>query len=222
MSPIHHAGTWAELQTWLGTQPGIRAVVCDVYGTLLEVRPGPQNAPSQWEHLWKRMFPNEAVVPFEALKRRLEAGVARYHAQSDKNFPEVDWIQLFAQIVPTYAARMARHHARLVRRCNLMAGAADFLRETQLPLGICSNAQAYTLMELGLALRACGLTRSRFAKECCFWSYQHGIAKPSHVPFTSLPDRFGMIPETLLMVGDRIDNDILPAAHAGWSTWHLR
>lgn len=221
MSPVHHGGNWAALQAWIQQHSHIRAIICDVYGTLLHVSPGPENADSKWSELWTKLLPEHPVVSLAELQQKLRAAVARQHAVSTVAFPEVDWVALFAEFVPHIPARMARHHALLQRRCALMPGAAEFMRTIQLPMGICSNAQAYTLMEFRVALRQQGLRLARFDRELSFWSFEHGTAKPNSEIFHRLTQLSKLHPEQLLMVGDRLDNDIQPAREAGWNTWHL-
>jgi FMN phosphatase YigB (HAD superfamily) len=103
-----------------------------------------------------------------------------------------------------------------------MAGAAELLREVALPVALCSNAQAYTLMELRLALRAVGIRNLPFDLHSSFFSYQHRIAKPHPAIWQRLTAKAGNVPSAaMLMVGDRLDNDVQPARLAGWSTWLL-
>lgn len=221
MSPVHHGGNWAALQAWIQQHPHIQTIICDVYGTLLHVTPGPKNAEAEWHKLWTKLLPEHPVVSLTELQQQLRDAVKIHHAASAVAFPEVDWVALLGEFVPKFPARMARHHARLQRRCELMPGAAEFMRATQLPMGICSNAQAYTLMEFRLALRQQRLQLERFHRELTFWSFEHGTAKPNPEIFHRLTQLSKLQPEQLLMVGDRLDNDIQPAKEAGWNTWHL-
>ena len=209
MSSSHHQGTWAELTAWFRQERPVRAVICDIYGTLLAVRnPGP---------------PSAAEV---ALYVRLAELVKQAHARATQQYPEVDWVSLFGQCFPDISsramlARLARKHARRQRQCALAIGAAAFIRNCSVPLGLCSNAQAYTLMELRLALRAEGLRLAQFNLAGSFFSYQAGTGKPNPEIYRQLANRWPGPNKELLMVGDRLDNDILPAREAGWSTWHL-
>jgi len=111
------------------------------------------------------------------------------------------------------------------RTIELTAGTAAllrWLRERGLPLGIVSNAQAYTWRELELALAVHGLDLSLFERELCFLSFEHGFSKPDPHVFRILTARLearGIRPAEILMVGDRLDNDIEPARACGWQTW---
>jgi HAD superfamily hydrolase (TIGR01549 family) len=110
--------------------------------------------------------------------------------------------------------RLAGHAADCLRRLN----------EDGVPLGIASNAQAYTLRELDAALRSAGLNLSMFDPGLRFWSFEHGFSKPDPHVFRILAARLearGISPAETLMVGDRLDNDIEPARAFGWQTWQL-
>jgi FMN phosphatase YigB (HAD superfamily) len=224
MSSVHGAGTWEALAQWLPHQSQISAVVCDVYGTLLEVTSSNRNATTEWAQKWHRLLPNRTIVELPELKRGLDLAVQTAHQNASQSYPEVDWILLMQQVAGApnraTARRLATLHALLSRHCQLFSGAHEFLRTCTLPLGICSNAQAYTQVELWLALRRHKL-KPRWYRPLVFWSYQEGTAKPNPQIFERLAEQSAMPPARLLMVGDRIDNDVSPAREAGWSTWHL-
>ena len=219
MTAVHHGGTWEELTAWLPTQPGLQRVVCDIYGTLLHVEPGPSDLESAWKEAWQRCAPASPFIEWEQMHQQLQAAVRTEHAQA-AGFHEVDWVKIFHTLGGN--ARLARHHARLQRRCHLMPGAAEFLRQSKWPLSLCSNSQAYTLMEMRLALRKAGLKLHRLDLQNSFLSYQQHTAKPNPAIWQMLETKFAPTPRAaLLMVGDRTDNDIEPARKAGWSTWLL-
>ena len=93
------------------------------------------------------------------------------------------------------------------------------------PLGLASNAQAYTRVELAAALGEHGLAVDLFAPDLCYLSYEHGFNKPDPHVFRLLATRLrlrGIDPADALMVGDRIDNDIEPARAQGFQSWLLR
>jgi FMN phosphatase YigB (HAD superfamily) len=115
----------------------------------------------------------------------------------------------------------------VVRTLNLDRDAVPFLKEClrrQLTLGIASNAQEYTLGELDARLRPEGLALDVFSPQLIFWSFQHGFSKPNPHVFQIMTSRLanlGVRPSEVLMIGDRADNDIGPAAAFGWQTWQL-
>lgn len=204
----------------------VRAVICDVYHTLLEVAPGPEDAAAQW-----RAAQGSSLEAFDAACR---AVVAQDHAArraAGVPWPEVDWVSVARRADPALAemahealAALLQFHAGLQRRCRAMPGAAAFLaelRQAGLALGIASNAQAYTLGELAAA----GLEVAAFADDLCFWSFREGFSKPDPAVFHHLSTRLaarGIAPQEVLMIGDRLDNDVLPARAAGWQAWHFQ
>jgi putative hydrolase of the HAD superfamily len=94
------------------------------------------------------------------------------------------------------------------------------LHDAGIRLGIASNAQTYTVAELHDA----GIPFRVFDDSLIFLSGAHGFAKPSPRVFAFLTERLaesGIAPHETLMVGDSIENDIAPAAAAGWQTWRI-
>lgn len=171
------------------------------------------------------MNPSEACLSLESLQARCAQRIQESHQRSQKrgiSFPEVNWEEIMGLPVP-----LILEHARLLRHCTISDEAASFLKSALLcgmRLGICSNGQAYTKVELREALIAKGLTLLNFQSELTFWSYEHGYAKPEPKAFKYLSDqaqRMGVKLQQILMIGDREDNDISPAKYAGWLTWHL-
>lgn len=53
-------------------------------------------------------------------------------------------------------------------------------------------------------------------------SEELGVAKPHPAFFAAVLDRLGTAPEDVVYVGDRVDNDIVPAAAAGLGTCWVR
>ncbi len=216
----------------------IRAVVFDVYGTLLQVGPPPPDAWQQWIELFERAFQSPPRL------QRLEFSVAcnrvivRRHASGKEQgiaFPEVQWPTVVAEVLPELAALDAPAREEFLYRLiqtghttRLAADAAPTLRlllERNCRLGIASNAQAYTWRELREALTGAGLDLAAFDPRLCFWSFEHGFSKPDPHVFRILSARLeagGIAPAETLMVGDLLDNDITPARAHGWRVWHLR
>ena len=78
--------------------------------------------------------------------------------------------------------------------------------------------------ELEQALATCQLGMDLFERDLCFWSFEHGFSKPDPHVFQILTTRLearDIRPGEILMVGDRLDNDLQPAAAHGWQTWLL-
>jgi FMN phosphatase YigB (HAD superfamily) len=215
----------------------VRAVICDVYNTLLEIGPPPSDAAARWEKLWRDIFGSAARLSLDQFAAKTSAIIEREHIAAKAagiEWPEIFWPAVGAEALAELqkvsdAGRdeFLYRHAQLQRSVNLMPGAAEVLSGLAAQkkfLGVASNAQPYTLRELDAALAVVKLDRSLFRPELCFWSFMHGFSKPDPYAFRLLRARLlalGVSPAETLMVGDRLDNDIEPARRQGWQTWHL-
>jgi putative hydrolase of the HAD superfamily len=149
------------------------------------------------------------------------------------SFPEILWPRIVLEVLPELAglsvelrAEFIWQQVQLLRAVSLAPGAAEGLRilaAREIPLGLASNAQAYTLQELESGLGGAGLPRRIFKANLSFFSYENGFSKPDPHVFRLLTTRLqlaGILPEEILMIGNRLDNDIGPAKAQGWQTWH--
>lgn len=222
-------------------EPGkvrIRAVIFDVYGTLLQVGPPPADATQQWIDLFEQTFrspPRLQRLEFSVACNRV---IVRRHTSARERgiaFPEVQWPTVVAEVLPESARLDAPAREEFLYRLiqtghttRLASAAAATLRlllQRHCRLGIASNAQAYTWRELRQALTGAGLDLAAFDPKLCFWSFDHGFSKPDPHAFRILSARleaYGIGPAETLMVGDLLDNDIIPARAHGWRAWHLR
>ena len=213
----------------------IRAVIFDVYSTILEVGPAPADAEIRWQRLFAERFhtaPRWTRLEFAAACSQV---IARRHEWARVRgiaWPEIHWPTVVTELLPELAGSddldgFILGHIQTGRTLRMPSDAAltlTALRDRGILLGIASNSQAYTLEELGDALRGHGLGIDLFAPDLCFWSFEHGFSKPEPHAFQFLTHRLaarGIAPAEILMVGDRLDNDIAPARAFGWKTWHL-
>ena len=198
-----------------------RAVIFDIYGTLLiappgGVRPDPFADPVLRDIL--RSFDHD---PPASPSSELHAAVLRHHAAAGVEFPEIDLRVLWREILDlpqgtdltalVEALEAAWHPARSMPGAEQAIG---ILSRSGLSLGLLSNAQSNTLSTLG------GIS-DLFASELTILSYQHGIAKPAPALFQILTDRLagrGITPDETLYIGNDPLHDILPAAAAGFQT----
>jgi putative hydrolase of the HAD superfamily len=215
----------------------IRAVIFDIYGTLLELGPPPPDAQIRWETLWADSLHAAPRLSLERFSAECQRVIAREHAAARARGiaqPEVYWPAVAGEVLPELAGLSQAERGEFLLRqaqtghtVRLMPGAAAALRRlrhTALKLGLASNCQPYTLRELDVALGAAGLSRDLFVPGLCFFSFEHGFSKPDPHVFQLLAARLlacGIWPGQTLMVGDRPDNDLEPAAAQGWQTWRL-
>lgn len=198
-----------------------RAVVLDIYGTLLAAASGGVKVDLSADPAIRRMIQHFGYVPPDSPTTELHAAVVRHHQKSRETYPEVDLRVLWREIlnVPegtdlssmVTAIEDVWHPAKLMPGCREMVGR---LSRQGVSLGLLSNAQCNTLFCLqDLA--------ELFAPELRILSYQHGIAKPDERLFKMMADRLegrGISPAEALYIGDHPAHDILPAAKAGFST----
>jgi FMN phosphatase YigB (HAD superfamily) len=215
----------------------IRAIIFDIYGTLLEVGPPPSDADTRWQFLWRDMLhiePRLSRLNFSVMSSQV---IARHHANARAHgisWPEVHWPSVVTEVVPELA-QLARHdqeeflfrHIQVGHTTRVTAETAatlPWLQGRQILFGIASNAQAYSLRELQEALAAHALGMDLFERCLCFWSFEHGFSKPDPHVFQIFAARLaalGISPGDTLMVGDCSDNDLAPAQVWGWQTWLL-
>lgn len=215
-----------------------RAILFDIYGTLLEVGPPPPAADARWQRLCRDLFHAEPRLRRLDFSIACQRVIARCH-EADRArgipWPEVHWPSVVGEVLPEWRqlAPQAQEEfllrqvqtGRTARLSDAAAAALRQFREAPGCLGIASNAQAYTRHELADALAAHSLGLDLFQPDLCFWSYEHGFSKPDPHVCQILTARLaarGIAPAEILLVGDRLDNDILPARAHGWQAWHLQ
>lgn len=217
-----------------------RAVILDVYQTLLQVDPAPDDAEEQWKEIWEAFLgPATPHCPLslrklEHLTREEIAYDHQVAREAGIQYPEVNWPQILTRLLPQLSSLQPEAlsdfmlaHAQLQHHISLMEGAKAALQQLvtdNVLLGIASNAQPYTLRELEAALQSAGQAPSIFESQLVFWSFEHGFSKPDPHVFRILAARLnlrGIAPEETVVVGDRIDNDMQPATTQGFVTWLL-
>ncbi|HUI91890.1 MAG TPA: HAD family hydrolase [Chitinivibrionales bacterium] len=107
-----------------------------------------------------------------------------------------------------------------------VADALQRLKEENILLGILSNAQFYTPIDLSLFLRDQSNgdidDYSRlFEHDFVFFSFEYGVSKPNSLLFRKLFDalyQHQILPSQALLVGNDLVSDIKPAQEAGMKT----
>ncbi len=228
--------------------PGVRAVLFDLYGTLLACRHDPvsrQDPARQARRFaaalraagWRpsgsgagrraaELFP--ALIEKE-LRRKRRAGIEHPEvevggiwAEAAERLAREDLIP--ARPSPRMIAAMAVEAEFRLNPVWPMPGAAETLRGLRrfgIRIGIVSNAQFYTPLLLRWLVRN-GLLPDAFDPRLAVYSYALGEAKPSPRPLgkllRALRRRFGIPPPETLCIGNDFRNDLLPAARLGART----
>ena len=220
-----------------------RAVVFDIYGTLLASAAGDVGvdaAEDDARAFALAMADGGWPVPEPAVSGRavelLRREIAREHTMRRREgieYPEVDILEIWRRVLADLALAPPGP-TRSLRRLGIsyecrtnpvwpMPGLAEtlrILRSRDLVLGILSNAQFYTplLFEAFLERDPPALG---FAPELSLWSYREMEGKPSPGLFRRLDRRLqeqGIASAGVLYVGNDMLKDIWPAAQVGWRT----
>lgn len=233
------------VQPLLRPTPAVRAVLFDVYGTLIisaagEIgaaaspgRPQPVDSLAEAFGALRLPLPPQAGAAERLLESIIRARQERSRA-AGVEFPEVDIVSVYRELLrrlgglagtrlpsgPRLAARLALEHELRRNPTWGMPGAGTTLASLKargLLLGIVSNAQFYTPWLFPAHLGA-DLRALGFTPALCSWSYRRGCAKPSadlFRPVLRALERRGVVPSATLVVGNDRRNDVLPASRLG-------
>ena len=218
---------------------GIKAVIFDIYGTLLISGSGDTGVnedESLAEGAMMEAFNAEGIVTTPTMelakgKRRL---IGQEHARlkaAGTEFPEVEireiWKRLLKEsrfsLSDDRLERVIMRHECAVNPVWPMPGADELLaecRNRELWMGVISNAQFYT-RPLVESLFGDSLKNLGFDEDLCLWSFEEREAKPSQVLFArlgALLEREKISAREVLYVGNDMRNDIAPAAARGFRT----
>lgn len=197
---------------------GIRAVFFDVYGTLLDGTRHPDR------HERMAAVAERFGVKAECrIDEAFDRAVAAAHRASGEPFPEIDvralWRLIFPALTETDAFALEIEEA--VHPVIVHEEGAEILHQAVqqgLPIGIISNAQAYTRV---LLKRHFPDVWPCLRKDLMAFSYEHRIAKPDRRLFEEAIRPLiheGLSPGEILMVGDSPTHDIQPAEALGLRT----
>jgi putative hydrolase of the HAD superfamily len=223
-----------EISTGLTKRRRVKAILFDVYGTLVisgsgnldfhDMRSDRKQALTGV--LQRHGIDRTAETLMGALRRAIEND-HEYLRREGADYPEIDIVRIWQALLgmddTERVKAFALEYEMVVNPVYPMPGLEELLsacRKQGLLLGIISNAQFYTprLLEhlLGKSLDMCG-----FDPQLIFFSYRFGIAKPSCFMFDLAMDmlsRRGISPVSVLYVGNDMRNDILPARRVGFQT----
>lgn len=244
--PLHPASTGVRPR--VRPIPEIKAILFDVYGTMLISGAGDIGTGSGDIKAREFRVALETVGLHPGKGKSVALGVARLEkairrAQRCRRedgiaFPEIN-IELVWRDIVTSLWHEHRVDGRLERgrirrlaieyECRVnpiwpMPGLSDVLPRLKaggLILGIVSNAQFFTPLAL-TAFPETGWTSGLFDKRLCAWSYRWKEAKPSSRMLKAILYRLaryhGITPGETLVVGNDMRNDILPASRLGCPT----
>ena len=227
---------------------GIRAVLFDVYGTLLISASGdvasadPEVRQRAFGDAWQEGMGSR---PPAAGVAALDDAIKEQHSHDrgrGVDYPEVDIVAMWRQVAAEAreAAEQAAPSASLdVEQLDLPRLAVEFevranpvwpmpgleeclqqLRHAGLVLGIISNAQFFTPIALA-AVTGKSVAEHGFDPDLQYYSYEFARAKPSHVMYETAAAALadrGIAASETLFVGNDMRNDIWPAAAVGFRT----
>lgn len=207
----------------------IRAVIFDIYGTLLISGAGDLSKDRQSVRedaireavRLEKAYLREGAPCFDSVIAHLQA-----HRRSEEiAYPEVDirdvWRTLLPDATDALRERVAIRYETTVNPVWPMPDlepVLDWLGESQAILGVLSNAERFTPL-LFQALTAKSLADRGFDSALCLWSFEEGEAKPSPRLFEKMAQRLterGVLPDEVLYVGNDIRKDVAPAQAHGF------
>lgn len=243
----------------------IRAVICDVYGTLINYwKPDFQDSQTRTESLqyaFKEIIHRFSMTnvlneingnesPEKTLSDFYHGLIAIQHEKmtiKGIDFPEVkieniwDIIimllkrrgynpqQHFNGDIKDFSRYLAYFYNFQSLGRQLYDGVVDSLaalKQNNMFLGILSNAQFYTPLDLTFLIRDQSNGKYEdfnelFDSDLTFFSFEYGVAKPSTVLFRKLFDalyEYQILPSQTVLVGNDLLIDIQPAIEAGMKT----
>ena len=215
---------------------GIRAVVFDVYGTLLVSASGDISLASEGSPASAAVDALSAIgVSLPATGEEIAAAfreqIRAAHAASSSETPEVEIREIWRDALAKWGVapgaeeieRLAVEYECRVNPIWPMPAMVELLVDlagSGRKLGIVSNAQFFTPLAMQ-AFAGRSLADLGFDPALCVWSYEHREAKPGTFLYqreaAALAAR-GIAPGEALYVGNDMLNDVWPAQQAGFRT----
>lgn len=233
-----------EVEPLLDPLPEIRAVVFDVYGTLICSGVGDISLSEEGNrdevirdliaaqgftiNAGRTNDTDLAVALNDLIKddhKRAQAGGTQY--------PEVDiveiWKSFFTRFIEGEAEERQLRRFACEYECRVnpvwpyphLQESIEALRSTGIPLGIVSNAQFYSPLMLEAFLDG-RLSDLGFDERLLVWSFEHRLGKPSVELYEEQARRLktshGLTPSECLYVGNDMLKDIWAASQVGFKT----
>ena len=235
-----------ELAANLSSLKGIRAVVFDIYGTLMISGSGDIGSADDDSHqmAFRDAFATvgiDDISDIAAVEQHYRNAIAESHAEAKANgveYPEVEirdiWRHAIDRLVDQAIIKPVAITDELLERLSIeyevranptwpMPNCRETLktlRDAGLELGIISNAQFFT-PDLFPALLEANLDELGFASKLRFYSFEYRQAKPGTFLYEQCKQglaEFGIQPEQALYVGNDMLKDIRPAQQIGFRT----
>ncbi|MCB2146635.1 MAG: HAD family hydrolase [Deltaproteobacteria bacterium] len=210
------------------------AMLFDVYGTLLISGAGDigfDREPTENMNGVRNLLLRSGInLTPDHLADALNLTIARTHAMARGqgiDYPEVDIVQVWQQVLGmddlSRVKKFALEYELIVNPVYPMPGLELLLgacKNRKMPMGIISNAQFYTVDVLERFIGKT-LEMGGFDHRLLFFSWREGHAKPSAVMFERAKEALfglGISAGSVLVVGNDMRNDILPAKAVGFKT----
>lgn len=221
----------------------IKAVLFDIYGTLLDQEQGDLADLSKKKKVLLESFKKtgkkyKLKASAEELLDIFTISIKKIHKIKKSKgikYPEVKIEQIWNTILkavkykytPDFIYKIAHDHTDILTKKSLYPHTPELLVTLKMKgihLGIISNSQFYTEIDMDRYLKKDIEIKSLydlFDPKSCIWSYKIGEAKPSpnmFIPAVKRLNQLGIKPEETLFVGNNIRTDIAPAKKAGFKT----
>ncbi|MAI31744.1 MAG: hypothetical protein CBE00_03860 [Planctomycetaceae bacterium TMED240] len=244
---LHHRVEMRPVETHIEPRlqelAGIKAVVFDIYGTLVISGSGDVGSAETVGHdnLIRQtleeleLLEKLVSVPSSDFLRKTVQQLNHERCNSSCPKPEVDIVEVWRKLLAEsgwlagpadieLVVRVATRYEALANPTWPMPGAAEVLRQlhkTGFSLGIVSNAQIFTPYLVSNLFGQTCLEDGGFDLDLCFFSNRYRQAKPGprlfEVLILGLSNR-GILPEEALYVGNDMLNDVWAASRAGLRT----
>lgn len=231
----------------LSPVPGVKAVLFDIYGTLLTCGRGEIGSTASENNSMAQQALEDAGIrclkphtgerTIECLRHWIDTDLQQRQREGIEH-PEVDirkiWKRVLCdlvreELIEGNIGRHATSRLAVEYECRVnpawpmpdLNATLQNLLNAGMKLGIVSNAQFYTLLLLE-AFPETGWLAGFFKRELCVWSFELLEAKPSarlvRIILEHLAARYDISPAETLCVGNDMLNDITPAAQLGCKT----
>ena len=244
---LHHRTEMHPVETHVEPRlqqlPGMKAVVFDIYGTLVISGSGDVgSADTVGRDSFVRQTLVEAgllgklvsVPNADSLQQKIQQ-LNRERCDSSCPKPEVDIVEVWRQVLAEHGwlasppeiemvVKLATRYEALANPTWPMPNAADVLRQlkqAKFSMGIVSNAQIFTPCLVNNLLGEAHLAGGGFDLDLCVFSNRYRQAKPGPRLFEVLRlglSSRGILPNETIYVGNDMLNDIWAAAQAGLRT----